>query len=80
MYLLAEFVGDKSYRNGDINSHINSYMDALDSQLRCAILQDFQNQEYRFTFPKSWVRLAEKTEEEEEHRQLQYVLHFTQAQ
>ena len=29
------------------------------------ILGDLQNQEYQFTIPKSWTRLAEKREEEE---------------
>ena len=29
MYLLAKFGDHKSYRNGDINSYIKSYMDTL---------------------------------------------------
>ena len=41
----------------------------LDSPTRYVILRDFQNQEYRFTIPKSWTRLAEKREDE--HKQLQ---------
>ena len=30
MYLLTKFGGHRSYRNGDINSEINSYMDILE--------------------------------------------------
>ena len=47
-----------------------------------AILIDFQNHEYRFTVPKSRTRLAEKPAEEveQEHRQLQRVIRFTQTQ
>ena len=30
MYLLTKFGDHKSYRNGDINSYINSYMDTLE--------------------------------------------------
>ena len=30
MYLLARFGDHRSYRNGDINSYINSYMDTLE--------------------------------------------------
>ena len=30
MYLLTKFGGDRSYRNGDINSYINSYTDTLE--------------------------------------------------
>ena len=36
-------------------------------------IRDIQNQECRFTIPKSWIGLAEKREEEgeeEQHRQL----------
>ena len=49
----------------------------LNSLRRCAILTCFQNQEYRFTIPKFLTRLVEKREEE--HRQLQSVMHFTQT-
>ena len=38
MYLLVKFVGQRSYRNGDINSYINSYMDTLEkSELTSSI-------------------------------------------
>ena len=37
--LLAKFGGHKSYRNGDINSHINFYMDTLEkTELTASIL------------------------------------------
>ena len=53
----------------------------LNSPPRSAILGDFQNQDYRFTIPKSRIRLAEKREEEEEeHRQQQSVMRFKQTQ
>ena len=53
----------------------------LNSSRRSSILQDFLNQEYRFTFLKSQIRLAEKREDEEKEgqRQLQSVLCLTQA-
>ena len=47
-----------------------------------AILRDFQNQEYLITIPKSRTRLVKKLKEEkeEERRQLQCVMCFTQTQ
>ena len=30
MHLLAKFGGHRSYRNGDINSYVNSYMDVFE--------------------------------------------------
>ena len=87
MYLLAKFGGHRSYRNGDINSYINSYMDTLEkNDLTVSIrhiLQDFQNQEFQFTISKSQIRLARKREgkEEEEHKHNeQSTLHCTQMQ
>ena len=47
---------------------------------RSGILRDFQNQEYRFKIPNSRTPLAEKREGEEELRQLQSIMHFTQTQ
>ena len=38
-----------------------------------------ENQEYQFAIPKPRIRLAEKQVEEEEHRQLQSVVRFTQT-
>ena len=51
----------------------------LNSPPRFVILEDFQNQEYRFTIPKFLIRLAENQEKEgdEEHRQLENVMHLT---
>ena len=51
----------------------------LNSPPRFVILEDFQNQEYRFTIPKFLIRLAENQEKEgdEEHRQLQNVMRLT---
>ena len=51
----------------------------LTSLPQSAKLKDVQNQEYRFKIPKSGTR-AEKREEEEEHSQLQSVMHFMQMQ
>ena len=31
MYLLAKFGDHRSYRNGDINTYIKSYMDTLEN-------------------------------------------------
>ena len=44
------------------------------------LLGDFQNQEYRFTILK--LQVTEKLEEEveEDHKQLQSVMRFTQMQ
>ena len=51
----------------------------LNSPPRSVILEDFQNQEYRFTIPKFLIRLAENQgkEGDEEHRQLENVMHLT---
>ena len=56
MYLLAKFDVHGSYENVDINSYINFYMINSERAKRTArspILRDFQNQEYRFTIPKT---------------------------
>ena len=55
----------------------------MNSPPRSAKLTGFQNQEYRLTIPNSQTRLAEKREEgeeEEQHRQLQSIMRFTQTQ
>ena len=53
----------------------------LNSSPRSAILGDFQNQEYRFTIPKSRTRLAKKRgKREEDQRQLESVMRFRQSQ
>ena len=51
----------------------------LNSPPQSTILPDFKNEKYRFTIPKSRTWQVEKQEEEEDHRQLQSVLCFTQA-
>ena len=38
MYLLAKFGDHRSYRNGDINSYINSYMDTLEIAALTALI------------------------------------------
>ena len=81
MYLPAVFGGYRSYENGDINSHINSYVNTSErSELTnwSAILRDFQNQEYGFTTLKSRIWLPEKLVKE--HKQLQRVTRFGQTQ
>ena len=74
MYLLAKFGSNRSYGDGDTNSYI-----IKNSPSRPAILGDFQNQEYRFTIPKSLTWLAEK-QEKEEYRQLQSAIRLAQTQ
>ena len=39
MYLLAKFGDHRSYRNGDTNSYINSYMDILKKTKLTALLR-----------------------------------------
>ena len=49
MYLLAKLGGHSSYGNGDINSYISSYMDALEkAELSTSVrhIERFLNQEY----------------------------------
>ena len=81
MYLLAKFGGRRSYMEISILMSNLTWIPwkKLNSPPRSAILLNFKNQEYQFTFPKSQIRLAEKREEreEEEHRQLESVLRFT---
>ena len=60
---------------------MNNTLGNAEPQPQSAISEDFQNQEYRFTTPKSWSRVAEKQEEgKEECRKLQSVKHFMQMQ
>ena len=78
---IAKFGDLRSYRDGDINSDIKSYVDTFGKAERTAILRDFQNQEYRFPIPKSLIRQTEKQEKEDkEHWQLQSFSRFTQTQ
>ena len=58
-------------------------MDTLENAELTATIRHisrFFNQEYQFTILRSQTWQAEKQEEEEEHRQLQSVLCFTQTQ
>ena len=84
MCLLAKFCDHRSYRNEDINSFINSYMDTLEKAEHTCLNPPYWEilkiRNYRFTVPKSRIRPAEKREEEEEHRQLQNIMPFTQTQ
>ena len=56
--MLAKFGGHRFYGNGDVISRIP--WKKLNSLPRTVILREFQNQEYRFTIPKSRTKLAEK--------------------
>ena len=64
-----------------IYSSMNTFK-KLKSPPQSSILRNVQNQKYRFKIPKSRTRLAEKRKEgkEEEHKQLQSVMRFTQTQ
>ena len=75
MYQLAKFGSHRSYGNGDFNSCINSYMNILEKAELTASKSGIP-----FTIPKFLTRLAEKREEEEEHRQLQSVMCSTHTQ
>ena len=48
-------------------------LEKLNSPPLPAILRDFQNQEYRFTIPKSWTRLAKKTRSRKKRRRRQAI-------
>ena len=88
MYLLAKFGDHRSYRNGDINCYIKSYMDAsyMDVSKKAELTAPIHHiartlkSEIPFTISKSQIRLVEKQEEEEEHRQLLSIVRFTQTQ
>ena len=79
MYLFTKFGDRRCYRNGDMNFHINSYMDNLTkAELTASI-----HHTARFLKPgiliyntEVSIRLAEKEEEEEGHSQLQSVFRF----
>ena len=66
MYLLVKFGDHRSYKNWNINSYINSYIDTLKKGelITSAILLDFENQEYeipgtagRKTKKRKWKRI-----------------------
>ena len=79
------FGSHRSYENGDINSNISCYIDSLKKAEHATLvlrIERFLNQEHRFEISKSRKQLAEKREEggeQEEHRQLQCILRFTQT-
>ena len=73
MYLLSISGGYKSYRNGDIISQTLEKAEFTTSIRHIARL-------LKSRMPKSRIRLGEKREGEEEHGQLQSVLHFTQQE
>ena len=62
----------------DISILISILTWVLNSPLSSAILRDFRDQKYRFTVPKIRTWLLER--QEEEHRQLQSVMRFSQMQ
>ena len=50
----------------------------LTTSIHPTILKDFQNQEYPFPIPKFQTWLAEKQQQQQEHRQLQiYMLYVS---
>ena len=73
MYLLANFGGQRSYGNGNINSYINPFMNSSEkAEISPSIrhIENFQNQEYQFTILKSWTGLPEKRKEEDNRKTL----------
>ena len=79
MYLLAKFGGHKSYGSEDINFYMTT-SEKVQLTTSICILWDFQNQEHRFTIPKSLTQFVEKQQQkEEERRKLQSVMNFTQS-
>ena len=78
MYLFAKLGDNTSYRNGVINS----YMDILKkTELPASIchIAIFSKSGIPIYNSDVWIQMAE-TREEEEHRQLQSVMRFTQTQ
>ena len=80
------FGSHRSYdENGDINSYISCYINSLEKAEHATSVRRIKrslNQEHRFAISKSRKQLAEKREEggeQEEHRQLQCILRFTQT-
>ena len=82
MYLLAKFGDHRCHRNGDINSYINSNIYTLENAQLTATIRHIAR------FLKSGIPIyntvvqdtAGKKKQQEEHRQLQSVLRFTQTQ
>ena len=78
MYLHANFCCSRSYRNGDINSYINSSMDTLEKAVLIALILHTAKF-FKSGILKSQIQLAEK-QEEEEHRQSQSIMLLMQTQ
>ena len=81
MYLLAKFGDHKSYRNGDVNS-FNFYMDTLEKAELTASIRCIGRfiKSGRPIYNSEVPDTAGKKQKEEEHRQVQSVLRFTQTQ
>ena len=86
MYLTARFDDRRSYRNGDISSYISSYINSYVDTLEKAEL--IASVWHIVRFLKSGILIYNsevpdmtgRRRREEEHRQLQSVLRFTQTQ
>ena len=84
MYLLAKFSDHRSYKNGDGNSYIKSYRDALQKAELTALIRHIARflisgiPIYNSEFPYTAGRKTTTTRKE--HRQLQSVLRVTQTQ
>ena len=81
MYLLAKFGDHKPYRNGDVNS-FNFYMDTLEKAELTASIRCIGRfiKSGRPIYNSEVPDTAGKKQKEEEHRQVQSVLRFTQTQ
>ena len=81
MYLLAKFGDHKPYRNGDVNS-FNFYMDTLEKAEPTASIRCIGRfiKSGRPIYNSEVPDTAGKKQKEEEHRQVQSVLRFTQTQ
>ena len=86
MYRLAKFGGHKSYRNEDIDCYISSYIDTLKkAKLTISIRHIARFFKSGILIHNSEIRdtAGRKTKREggeEEHRQLQSIMRFTQTQ
>ena len=85
MYLLGKCGSHRYYGDGDINSYISSHINTLEKAelTRCAILRDFQNQEYRFTNGspgQSWQKNEKKKDKKKNTSNGKSVMHLTQTQ
>ena len=80
MYLLTKFGGHMSYGNGDINFYIISYMETLEkAEFITSICGPARFLKSVISIDILRKTFAEK-QQEEEYKQLQSVLCFTQTQ